>query len=129
MILILCIILELSFIGYGKVVTKAEETKQNPHTLSNPSYDADGNVTWDCIWFGNCPQTEIISENDNTQLEVMKEMNIYYKTMYETVSMSAYQQIAVANYDEKGDSTLNGVKYHQMKEENTFFLIVIKYIL
>lgn len=115
-ILTLCITLELLFMGYGEVVTKAEETELNLHTLSNPRYDADGNVTWDCVWFGSYPQTEIVSAEDSDQLAVMEKMSVNFEIEYETVSAASYQQIISASYNSNGDATVNGVKYRRMKK-------------
>lgn len=113
----LCLALGLLFTDYGDIATKAEETGTAPHTLQNPIKDGrSGNVIWDCVWFGNYPQTEIVSEEDETQLAAMQKMNTDYKTRYETVSASAYQQIAGASYDSNGDATVDGVKYRRMKK-------------
>lgn len=115
-ILTICLTLGLIFSSHGEIMAKAEEMEQNPYSLSNPTKDADGNVTWDCVWFGSYPQTEIVSEEDKTQLAAMEKMNTYYETKYETVSASAYQQIADASYNSNGDATVNGVKYRRMKK-------------
>lgn len=108
--------------GYGEIVIKAEETESTAHSLSNPVRDADGSVTWDCVWFGSYPQTEIVSEEDSTQLAAMEKMNTYYETKYETVDASDYQKIAGASYNSNGDATVNGVTYRRMKKgDATYF--------
>lgn len=34
------------------------KTKAASHTLQNPTKDSDGNVIWDCVWFGNYWQSD-----------------------------------------------------------------------
>lgn len=115
--LTLCFTLGLLFTGYGDIATKAEEAGTAPHTLQNPLKDMrSGNVIWDCVWFGSYPQTEIVSEEDETQLAAMQEMNTHYGTKYEKVSASAYQQIAGASYNSNNDAMVEGVTYRRMKK-------------
>ena len=39
---------------------KAETTLQEPRIVSDSSMEAGQKVTWDCVWFGSYPQTEIV---------------------------------------------------------------------
>lgn len=102
--------------GWNPAFIHAKEKEDASHTLTNPTRDSAGNVTWDCVWFGSYPQTEVVSSDDNTQLAAMAKMNTNYETKYETVSASVYQQIAGASYDGNGDATVNGVKYRRIKK-------------
>ena len=47
-------------------------------TLSNPTKTSLGVVTWDCVYFGSYPQTEIVSEGDSAQIAALEKMNTYY---------------------------------------------------
>ena len=43
----------------GQDVTKTTEQMEDAQTkLSNPRRTADGKVTWDCVYFGNYPQSD-----------------------------------------------------------------------
>ena len=47
----------------GQDVTKTTEQMEDAQTkLSNPRRTADGKVTWDCVYFGNYPQSDITGE-------------------------------------------------------------------
>ena len=45
----------------GKV--QAETTLQNPRIVKDSSMDAGQKVTWDCVWFGSYPQSEVTAED------------------------------------------------------------------
>ena len=38
--------------------TTDSEDGQSENTLSNPKWDSNGNVTYDCVWFGRYPQSD-----------------------------------------------------------------------
>ena len=86
--------------------------------LSNPTKTSLGVVTWDCVYFGSYPQTEIVSEGDSAQIAALEKMNTYYKTEYDKVSASQWETITGASYDANGDAIVNGVKYHRMTKQD-----------
>ncbi|MDE5777559.1 MAG: Ig-like domain-containing protein [Lachnospiraceae bacterium] len=92
--------------------------KSEAAALSNPTKTSLGVVTWDCVYFGSYPQTEIVSEIDSAQIAALEKMNTYYKTEYDTVSASQWEAITGATYDAGGDAIVNGVKYHRITKED-----------
>ena len=44
---------------------KAEESISDPRIVSDDSMEySKQKVTWDCVWFGSYPQTEIVATDD-----------------------------------------------------------------
>lgn len=72
---------------------QAATTLQNPRIVEDSSMDAGQRVTWDCVWFGNYPQSEVTS----------KEKNIYNTLESAT------------GWDSNNDITINGIKYRRLK--------------
>lgn len=77
----------VSFFGMSLTLPKAEAAQ---HTLSNPrivkdsSMDAGQKVTWDCVYFGSYPQTEVV-ESGSKEENALKRMN---KILCDKVSVS-----------------------------------------
>ena len=65
----------------------------NPRIVQDESMRAEQEVTWDCVYFGNYPQSEITS----------KDGNIYNKLKSET------------GWDGNNDITIDGTKYRRLK--------------
>lgn len=111
--------------GYGTVYRffsvggMAKEAEAQSIQLLNPSQNSRGNVTWDCVWFGSYPQTEVIRATDTTLIAVMKEKNKYYEMKYQTVSEASWKAITGAKYNQNGDATVNGVKYRRIRWGDT----------
>ena len=107
----------VSFFGMSLTLPKAEAAQ---HTLSNPrivkdsSMDAGQKVTWDCVYFGSYPQTEVV-ESGSKEENALKRMNRYYVTKYQSVSSNVFATIENASYDVNGDATVGGTKYRRMK--------------
>ncbi len=55
------------FIPAGLMAEKAEAatTLKNPRIVEDSSMDAGQKVTWDCVWFGSYPQSEVVCETDS----------------------------------------------------------------
>ena len=51
------------FKNMGKV--QAAATLQNPRIVKDSSMDAGQRVTWDCVWFGSYPQSEVTEKDGN----------------------------------------------------------------
>ena len=65
----------------------------NPRIVQDESMRAEQKVTWDCVYFGNYPQSEITS----------KDGNVYNKLKSET------------GWDGNNDITIDGTKYRRLK--------------
>lgn len=57
------------FKNMGKV--QAATTLQNPRIVKDSSMDAGQRVTWDCVWFGSYPQSEV-TEKDGDIYNTLK---------------------------------------------------------
>lgn len=105
-------------------VWKLVSELQNPQIVADDSLEYmtyDGavqkpgkRVTWDCIWFGSYPQTEIVYEDDSETIATL-ETNTYNPVQYEKVDSSTWAAITVASFDSNGDAVVDGVKYRRMK--------------
>lgn len=82
------------------VVQKVEAATKlnNPQIVSDSTMNAGKKVTWDCVWFGSYPQTEV-AQSDSV-----------YRSLQEAT-----------DWDENGDITLHGVTYRRiLKEDATY---------
>lgn len=100
---------------------QAAETLSNPRIVEDSTMEAGQTVTWDCVYFGSYPQTEVV-ETGSEEEAALEKMNrgmsnngVNYRVDYESVSSSAFTQIEAATFDENGDTTVNGVKYRRLK--------------
>ncbi len=71
----------------GKAIVEASE-------LRNPKTDDNGIVTWDCVWFGNYPQSEIAKPT---------------------------AEITEAVYDVNGETVIHGVRYKRIKSSDAIY--------
>ncbi len=99
---------------------KAEELIKDPRIVTDSSMQAGQRVTWDCVWFGSYPQTEIVDEPDTCG----NYKNTYWgnKADYEVNSSiyTALQNEAESEWDSHGDITLpDGTKYRRLKKPAT----------
>lgn len=67
---------------------------QNPQIMTDTSLSAGVRVTWDCVWFGSYPQSEITAADGS----------IYTKLKN------------ASGWDIKGDVTIDGVKYRRIRK-------------
>lgn len=86
----------------------------NPVIVEDNSIYTGQRVTWDCIWFGSYPQSEVVCETDTERISELT--NGYYNNKYVTVSNSTWSKITSAEYNNNGDATVNGVKYRRLKK-------------
>lgn len=78
---------------------QAATTLNNPRTVADSSMNAKQKVTWDCVWFGAYPQSEVTSGD------------IYNKLKNAT------------GWDENNDIVIDGNKYRRLKgEDATYYL-------
>lgn len=97
---------------------KAETTLQNPRIVEDSSMKAGQKVTWDCVWFGSYPQTEIvdIAETCGTNGRTWEE-----DTDCE-VDEALYNDLKTATgWDDNGDITYKGTKYRRIKQSDATY--------
>ena len=68
---------------------------QSPRIIEDNYSDSTQNVTWDCIYFGSYPQSEITSKDG-----------------------SVYNKLKNATSWDNNDTTIDGVKYRKLKGED-----------
>ena len=103
---VLAVILCILLVGGGvklysdKREQQIAEQKKTQYTLHNPKIEDDSSaksgkkVTWDCLWFGSYPQSQITKKDGEI-----------YTTLKNT-----------DNWDENGDATIDNIKYHKTKK-------------
>lgn len=77
-----------------KRIVKNPISIQNPQIVTDTSLSAGVRVTWDCVWFGSYPQSEITAADGS----------IYTKLKN------------ASGWDIKGDVTIDGVKYRRIRK-------------
>ena len=101
---VLAVILCILLVGGGvkfysdKKEQQIAEQKKPQYTLHNPKIEdvssvisGQKKVTWDCLWFGSYPQSEITKKDGDI-----------YTTLKDT-----------DNWDKNGDATIDSIKYHK----------------
>lgn len=88
-------------------------------TSEEPLTESGQTVTWDCIYFGSYPQSEVVCETDTERINELK--NDYYEDDYVTVDSATWDKITGAQYSESGDATIDGVKYKRLKKGDANF--------
>lgn len=88
-------------------------------TSEEPLMESGQTVTWDCIYFGSYPQSEVVCETDTKRINELK--NDYYEDDYVTVNSATWGEITSAQYSESGDATIDGVKYKQLEKADANF--------
>ena len=92
----------------------ADIDSQAESNLAAPRVDADSTVTWDCVYFGSYPQTEIV-DRDKAYIS-----GVYDKPWAESSDYiedyKLYAQLEVADYDENGDTVINGKTYRRLRQ-------------
>lgn len=96
----------------------AETTLKNPRIEKDDSMDAEQKVTWDCVYFGSYPQTEIVDKAETSGVYGKKWTQ---KDDYE-IDKKTYAKLENAvDWDENGDITIEGKKYRRVSIEDTTF--------
>lgn len=95
-LLVLTLLFGLFPIGSGNNLNKVQAVTplNNPRTVADSSMNAKQKVTWDCVWFGAYPQSEVTSGD------------IYNKLKNAT------------GWDENNDIVIDGNKYRRLKGED-----------
>ena len=90
----------------------AETEDVSAATVSDPKVTSSG-TTWDCVYFGSYPQTEIVAEA--SQCGTYGNSDWGLSSDYE-VDAGLYEKLHNASYDSNGDTTVDGVKYRRIKQ-------------
>ncbi len=69
----------------------------NPRVKADSSMKAGQVTTWDCVWLGSYPQTEV------------------------TASDSVYASLEAASWDSKGDATVGGKRYRRISKSDATY--------
>ena len=77
----------------------AAENISNPRIVKDSSMDAGQRVTWDCVYFGSYPQSEVTSKDGS---------------IYNTLKNAT-------GWDENNDITIGGTKYRRLKGEDATY--------
>lgn len=96
-----------------KINADAAETLGNPRIEADSTLEAGQKVTYDCVWFGSYPQTEIV---DKPETSGIYQMDWKKESDYE-VNASLYDTLKNATqWDNNGVITINGKKYRRLKK-------------
>ena len=100
-------------------VSAATETKiSNPRIVKDSSLKSGQKVTWDCIYFGSYPQTEIV---DNPHRSGAFAKKWEEDDDYEIDSTVYFQLKNATGWDSNGDITVNNVKYRRLSSDDTTY--------
>ena len=104
----------------GLMAEKAEAAVilKNPTIVEDSSMTVGQKVTWDCVWFGSYPQSEVVCETDSDAITNLEAMNADYGVEYSKVSESTWNSIVNASYDSNGDASVEGNKYRRIKKND-----------
>ena len=73
---------------------EAAVSVSNPRVVEDPSMASGQKATWDCVWFGSYPQTEV-KQSD-----------------------AAYSRLVGASWNASGDATVDGVRYRRISRDD-----------
>ena len=91
---------------------------QNPRVTSYSAIKFGQKVTWDYVWFGTYPQTEIVDEPKTSGTYTL---SFGEKTDY-IVDADTYSKLkAATDWDDRGNITLNGVQYRRIDRSKVYF--------
>ena len=108
----------------GLMAEKAEAavTLKNPRIVEDSSMEAGQKVTWDCVWFGSYPQSEVVCETDSDAIAKLEKMNTNFGVEYSKVSESIWNSIVNASYDGNGDAKVGSAKYRRIKKGDATYV-------
>ena len=101
LVIIVCLLLAggIKYYSTGneqEISTAKKDLVENPKIVKDTSVEGGKKVTWDCIWFGSCPQTKIVSSSKENDL---------------------YSTLETANgWDKNNDIIIGKEKYHRAKK-------------
>ena len=89
---------------------------KNPRIVEDSLMYAEQKVTWDCVWFGSYPQSEVVCETDSDAIANLETMNTNFGVEYSKVSENIWNSIVNASYDGNGDAKVGSTKYRRIKK-------------
>ena len=96
-------------------------TLNNPIIVADETMNAGQKVTYDCIWFGSYPQTEIICEDSYVTKELLDNyIKSGYKIEYDTVTGEMFMRLENAKYDTNDETVIDGIRYIRVKSEDKY---------
>ncbi|MGN0394593.1 MAG: hypothetical protein ACI4EF_04465, partial [Coprococcus sp.] len=103
------------------VITPKEAANVQAATLKGPRKNSNGNVTYDCVWFGSYPQAEVITTAMSKNYTAIE--SEYLRDGDLIVNDSLYQILQKATgWDAAGDITLSGGdRYRRIKKEDAAY--------
>lgn len=84
---------------------------QNPKVISDESMIAGQNTTWDTVYYGYYPQTEIVGATDQCGIKT----RLWKSEKDYSLEPEVYAKLEKAKYTAQGDTVLDGIKYRRMK--------------
>lgn len=97
----------------------AETKLKNPRIVKNDSMEAGQKVTWDCIYFGSYPQTEIVDKAETSGVYGRKWAT---KEDYE-INNKIYTKLKKAtDWDSNGDIVIDGNKYRRINTQDIVYV-------
>ena len=98
---------------------EAATTLKDPRIVEDSSMAAGQKVTWDCVWFGSYPQSEVVCETDTERISQLTSGIL--KIEYVTVSSTQWDKIEGATYDRYGETTVDGIKYRRLSKYDALY--------
>lgn len=80
------------------IEVEAAEVLNNPRIVKDDSMEAGQKVTWDCVYFGSYPQTEVVLEGSKEEASIKQMAENYdptYKISYEVVDSAAFEDLSL----------------------------------
>ena len=102
----------------AETVVHAAAALSNPRIVSDSSMTAGQKVTWDCVWFGSYPQTEIV-DNKETCGTYRKDWGKITDYVADTKLYSKLK--SATGWDSQGDLTLDGKKYRRIRKSDATY--------
>lgn len=114
-----------SFAGAGTVINNDTNETGTRHALENPKAEPDPNltagqkVTWDTLYYGYYPQTEIVG--DSQQCGTIKN-KVWATSADYDIQPEIYEKLQTARYTKTGDTVIDGVKYRRLAKADCTYL-------
>ncbi len=101
--------------------TDGMENVEASAILRNPRRDSNGEVTYDCVWFGSYPQAEVITTAMSKNYTAIESK--YLKKGDLIIDNATYAKLKNASgWDANGDITLsNGDRYRRMRKSDAAY--------
>ena len=97
--------------------SEAAVTLRNPRIAADSSQQCGQKVTYDCVWFGTYPQTEIVDQASNSGL--------YGNTLTQNpdyeINATLYSTLTgTSDWNSSGDIVINGIKYRRIMKSDAY---------